>query len=65
MEEEEQEAKPGAELTYISLSERNVNYAPDHHHSIEHVPRVFEITLRQAAGVSDDYQTFISGSLHF
>lgn len=53
-EEEEQEAGPGAELTYISLSERNVNYAPDHHQSIEHVPRVFEITLRQAARISYD-----------
>lgn len=52
--EEEREAGPGAELTYVSLSERNVNYAADHHHSIENVPRVFKITLRQAAGISYD-----------
>lgn len=50
--EEEQKAGPGAELTYISLSERNVNYAPDHHQSIEHVPRVFKIALRQAGGLA-------------
>lgn len=53
-EQERQEAGPGAELTYISLSERNVNYAADHHQSIEQVPRVVKITLRQAAGISYD-----------
>lgn len=51
-----------AELTYIDLTENNVNYAANHNQGVEHIPGVAEIALskaRRVVGKSDQKRRFI------
>lgn len=41
-------ARPtAAELTYINLTENNVNYAANHYQGVEHIPGISKISLNK------------------
>lgn len=49
-----------AELTYINLTENNVNYAANHNQGVEHIPGIPKISLSEVERVVGEVEYNVS-----